>query len=67
MESSNAKIKDYLLMPTADLPPNSENRMRISSRSFGEFAYDELDEVLKALTDRLNDRGITKMPKHAAN
>jgi DNA invertase Pin-like site-specific DNA recombinase len=57
MDPSNTKTKDYFLLPTADLPPNRDNRMRISTRFFGEFAYDELDGVLKNLTDHLNAGG----------
>jgi hypothetical protein len=62
LDSSNTKIEDYFLLPTANLPPNRDNRMRISNRAFGEFGYDVFDAVLKALTDRLNAGGIARRP-----
>jgi hypothetical protein len=62
LDSSNTTIKDYFLMPTANLPPNRDNRMRISNRFFGEFGYDKFDAVLKALTDRLNARTYARRP-----
>ena len=59
MDASNKKIRDYFLMPTAVLPSNRDNRMRISTRIFGEFTYDELAAVLKALTDHLNATAVS--------
>jgi DNA invertase Pin-like site-specific DNA recombinase len=37
MNESNTAIKDYFLLPTANLPHPRDNRMRISDRFFGEF------------------------------
>jgi DNA invertase Pin-like site-specific DNA recombinase len=62
MDSSNTKIKDYFLMPTANLPRSRDNRMRISSRNFGEFAYGDLNAILRALTDWLSAGSIVRRP-----
>jgi len=51
MTPSNTKIQDYFLMPTASLPPRKGDRLRISERHFGEFHYDELQGVLKAIAE----------------
>jgi DNA invertase Pin-like site-specific DNA recombinase len=62
MNTSNTAIKDYFLMPSADLPLNRDNRIRISTRIYGEFGYDGLDTVLKAFTDHLNPERIARRP-----
>jgi DNA invertase Pin-like site-specific DNA recombinase len=62
LDSSNTKIKDYFLMPTASLPIHRDPRIRISARFFGEFGYDDFDSVLKAVTDRLNAGRIAPRP-----
>jgi hypothetical protein len=62
LDSSNTKIKDYFLMPTASLPMNRDPRIRISTRFFGEFGYEDFDSVLKAFTDRLNLGRIARRP-----
>jgi hypothetical protein len=53
MDSSNRKIKNYYLLPTVSLPQYPA-RVRISDRNFGEFGYDDLNGVLKAITDSLS-------------
>jgi hypothetical protein len=63
MNESNTAIKDYFLMPTANLPATRDNRMRISDRFFGEFRYDAFDAVLKALTDHLNVGRMAPAPR----
>jgi hypothetical protein len=53
MDSSNARVKNYYLVPTTNLPRRGDNRIRISDRYFGKFGYDGLGAVLKAIADRL--------------
>jgi DNA invertase Pin-like site-specific DNA recombinase len=66
METSNTKIKDYYLIPTANLPPVREPRTRISDRHFGEFRHDDLDGVLKAIIDwSISARHFATFEAHA--
>jgi DNA invertase Pin-like site-specific DNA recombinase len=60
MTPSNDKIQDYFLMPTANLPPRQETRIRISERHFGEFCCDDIGSVLRAIRDRLEIVGKPK-------
>lgn len=53
MDPSNARIQDYFLLPTANLPVRRDRRIRISNRVFGDFGYDSFDAVMKALHERL--------------
>lgn len=54
MDTTNARIQDYFLIPAANLPMRRDKRIRISNRVFGDFGYDSFDAVMKALQERLH-------------
>jgi DNA invertase Pin-like site-specific DNA recombinase len=60
MTPSNSKIHDYFVMPTANLPPRQETRLRISERHFGAFCCDDIGSVLRAIRNRLEIVGRPK-------
>jgi hypothetical protein len=37
LDAANARVKDYFLLPTANLPKTRDGRTRISDRVFREF------------------------------
>ncbi|MCP4620659.1 MAG: recombinase family protein [Bradyrhizobium sp.] len=53
MSANNTKIQDYFLLPTANLPTGRDKRIRISNRVFGDFGYDSLAAVMKALHEQV--------------
>jgi DNA invertase Pin-like site-specific DNA recombinase len=64
MTPSNTTIQDYFLMPTASLPPREGDRLRISERHFGEFKYDDLHGVLKAIAEWIDTGQNADQTKH---
>lgn len=53
LEATNGGVKDYFLLPTANLPKTKDGRMRISTRVFGEFRYETFAALMAALHQRL--------------
>jgi DNA invertase Pin-like site-specific DNA recombinase len=60
MDTANKKIMDYYLVPTPNLPQSRRNATRISDRHFGEFWYNDLNVLLKAMADRLSLRSASR-------
>lgn len=53
LDPANAGIKDYFLLPTANLPKTRDGRTRIWTRSFGEFRCETFAVLMSALQRRL--------------
>jgi DNA invertase Pin-like site-specific DNA recombinase len=60
MDTTNTKIQDYFLLPTANLPAGRDQRLRISDRVFGDFGHDSLASATTAMLDRLSSADVMK-------
>jgi len=54
LEPSQGGIKDFFLLPAANLPKTRDGRVRISTRVFGEFRCPTFAAVISALHQRLD-------------
>ncbi|TGN90202.1 recombinase family protein [Bradyrhizobium yuanmingense] len=54
LEPSQGGIKDYFLLPAANLPKTRDGRVRISDRIFGEFRCPSFTAVMSSLHQRLD-------------
>jgi DNA invertase Pin-like site-specific DNA recombinase len=72
MDISNIEIQDYFLVPTPNLPLSKDRKkLRISDRVFGNFGHSDFSSVLRALRERLRQRGenldlVTKASRAAS-
>jgi len=74
LDAANKGIKDYFLLPTANLPKTRDGRTRISNRVFGEFRCETFAMLMSALRLRLegpgrrafNDEGAAIPPNRSA-
>jgi hypothetical protein len=61
LNTSNVDVRDYFLLPTTNLPPRCQrDRIAISNRMFAEFRHDDLDEVVKALDNKIGAGNIVR-------
>ncbi len=51
MDPANTKIQDYFLLPAANLPVGRDKRIRISNRVFGDFGYDNFEDMMRAMNE----------------
>lgn len=56
MDRANAKVQDYFLLPTANLPRTKDSRIRLCDRLFGPFQYDSFAALMSALHRRISVR-----------
>jgi DNA invertase Pin-like site-specific DNA recombinase len=56
MNGANTNIRDYFLLPSANIPrPKKDNRVRISERVFGDFRCADLGDLTRKLHHRLEN------------
>ncbi|MEY9466257.1 DNA invertase Pin-like site-specific DNA recombinase [Bradyrhizobium ottawaense] len=53
LNDRNSGVKDYFLLPTANLPKTRDGRLRISNRVFGPFRCDTFADLIGDLLRRL--------------
>lgn len=76
LDAANAGIKDYFLLPTANLPKTRNGRTRISDRVFREFRCETFGLFMSALQQRLEgtaqrvpeeeEKGIASLNRRSA-
>lgn len=54
LDARNSAVKDYFLLPTANLPTTRDGRLRISNRIFGQFRCDTFADLISDLSRRLS-------------
>lgn len=65
LDPANAGIKDYFLLPTANLPKTRDGRTRISTRAFREFQFETFAVLRSALQQRLEGPAVRAPDDHA--